>query len=139
MEHLSKINKWHNTYIQIASTIALHSYANRNKVGAILVKDNRIISMGYNGTPSGFDNNCEDDYNTTKAEVLHAESNCISKCAKSTESSNGSTLYVTLAPCLECSKLIIQCGIKNVYYKEEYRNKEGLILLKKANIYVEKI
>jgi dCMP deaminase len=124
---------WHNTYLEIAELIGRHSKAERNKVGAILVKSNRIISIGFNGTPSGFDNACEIE-NITKPEVLHAESNCISKCAKSTESSEGATLYVTLSPCFECAKLIIQCGIKEVYFTKKYRKDDGIELLKKANI-----
>ena len=103
------------------------------KVGAILVKQNRIISIGYNGTPSGFDNICEID-GLTKMEVLHAESNCISKCARSNENTEGSDMYVTLSPCVECAKLIIQCGISNVYFKYKYRDISGLELLKKAKI-----
>jgi dCMP deaminase len=121
-----------------AELISSASHANRKKVGAIIVKDNRIISTGYNGTPSGFDNQCEVN-DITKPEVLHAESNAIAKCAKSNESTEGSTMYVTLSPCFNCSKLIIQCGIKQVFYKEDYTNDEGLKLLKKANIYVFKI
>lgn len=124
---------WHNTYMGIAELISKHSYAERKKVGAILVKNNTIISIGYNGTPSGFDNICEEN-NITKQEVLHAESNCISKCAKSTESTKDSIMYVTLSPCFECAKLIIQCGISEVYYKHKYRDISGIQLLKKANI-----
>jgi dCMP deaminase len=124
---------WHNTYIEIAETISKHSKAERKKVGAVLVKNNRIISIGYNGTPSGFDNTCEEN-GITKKEVIHAESNCITKCARSNESSDGSSLYVTLSPCMECSKLIIQSGIKEVFYKEEYRDTDGIKLLNKANI-----
>ena len=126
-------NDWNKTYIEIAKLIASHSKAVTKKVGAILVKDNRIISIGYNGTPCGFDNLCEEN-GFTKKEVLHAESNCITKCAKSTESTDGAELYVTLSPCFECSKLIIQSGINKVYYKEKYRDTSGLELLKKANI-----
>jgi dCMP deaminase len=121
-----------------AELISSASHAKRKKVGAIIVKDNRIISTGYNGTPSGFDNECEIN-DVTKLEVLHAESNAIAKCAKSNESTEGSIMYVTLAPCFNCSKLIIQCGINQVFYKEDYTNDEGLKLLKKANINVTKI
>jgi dCMP deaminase len=127
-------------YMNIAQEIAKLSYAERKKVGAVLVKDGSIISHGYNGTPHGFDNNCEyeDPGNEgvliTRQEVLHAESNAISKVAKSTNSSDGSTLYVTLSPCFECSKLIIQAGIKKVVYKETYRRTEGINLLQKAGI-----
>lgn len=127
-------SKWNNTYLEIAKLISKHSKAERKKVGAILVKDNRIISIGYNGTPKGFDNICEID-GITKPEVLHAESNCISKCCKSTESSENAILYVTLSPCLECAKLIIQCGIKGVYYSELYHDINGIELLTKANIF----
>ena len=134
MEHLSNSNNWHYTYLEIAKLISAHSKAERKKVGAILVKDGRIISIGYNGTPSGFDNTCELN-GITKSEVLHAETNCISKCTKSTESSEGAILYVTLSPCLECAKLIIQCGIKQVYYSETYHETDGIELLKKANIF----
>lgn len=142
MEHLSKSNNWdkrnnafdwHYTYLEIAKLISNHSKASRKKVGAILVKDGRIISIGYNGTPKGFDNTCEID-GKTKKEVLHAESNCISKCAKSTDSSENATLYVTLSPCIECAKLIIQCGIKEVYYCEMYHEVDGIDLLQKAKI-----
>lgn len=129
------MSDWNNTYIEIAELISKHSKANRKKVGAILVKDRRIISIGINGTPSGFDNTCEID-GITKREVLHAESNCISKCAKSNESSQGCTLYTTVSPCFECAKLIIQCGIIEVYYKEKYHDLSGLELLSKANINV---
>lgn len=134
MEHSLKNKKWHKTYLGIAKLISRHSYAERRKVGAILVKSGRIISTGYNGTPCGFDNNCEEN-GSTKPEVLHAESNAIAKCAKSTESSDGSVLYVTLSPCIECSKLIVQCGIKEVYFSELYRDLSGLDLLKKAGIH----
>lgn len=134
----SKNSKWHITYLKIAELISDHSKAERKKVGAILVKAGRIISTGYNGTPSGFDNNCEEN-GKTKPEVLHAESNAIAKCAKSTESSDQSVLYVSLSPCLECAKLIIQCGIKEVYFSELYRNTDGLDLLKKAKIKYEQV
>jgi len=133
MEHLSKIDKWNKIYMSIAELIGSASYANKKKVGAILVKNGRIISTGYNGTPSGFDNQCEID-GITKKEVLHAESNAITKCAKSNESTQGSTMYITLSPCFECSKLIIQSGINKVYYKEQYRDTDGIKLLKKAGI-----
>lgn len=108
----------------------------RRKVGALVVKDKMIISDGYNGTPSGFENVCEDDNNVTKPYVLHAEANAITKLARSSNNSDGSTLYVTAAPCIECSKLIIQSGIKRVVYGEKYRLEEGLDLLRKANIEV---
>jgi dCMP deaminase len=128
----------HKMYMNIASEISNMSYANRLKVGAILVKNNSIISYGYNGMPSGFINVCETD-NVTNPEVLHAESNAIMKVCKSTQSSEDATLYVTTSPCFECSKLIIQAGIKNVYYKNIYRYTGGIELLKKANINIIKL
>lgn len=124
----------HKFYLDLALHIACASYCERSKVGAILEKDGNIISFGYNGTPHGFDNKCEIDENTTKSEVLHAESNAIAKCAKSTQSSEGATLYVTTGPCLECAKLIIQSGIKHVYFYNFYRDNSGLSLLDKAGI-----
>ena len=117
--------------MKVAYQFAELSYAERKKVGAIIVKNKQIISFGYNGTPNGFDNCCEADKNTTKKEVLHAESNAISKVAQSTISSSGATLYVTMSPCFDCSKLIIQSGIKKVYYCETYRDMTGIELLKK--------
>ena len=126
------------TYMEMAKSWAKLSKAKRKQVGCLIVKDGTIISDGYNGTPSGFDNTCEElsqeGQLITKPEVLHAESNAISKLAKSTQSSEGSTLYATCSPCLECSKLIIQCGIVRVVYAEAYRSNEGLILLKKSGI-----
>ena len=152
----------HQVYMNIAEEIGQLSYAERKKVGCVLVKDGTIISHGYNGTPYGFDNDCEEyeeryyDSPTgaeiledngfelmnngiarkliTKKEVLHSESNAISKVAKSSNSSEGADLYVTLSPCFDCSKLIIQSGIKRVFYREEYRLKGGLELLEKAGI-----
>ena len=119
----------------LAEHISSASYAERKKVGCVIVKDNNIISFGYNGTPHGFNNICEEN-NITKKEVIHAESNAITKCAKSTLSSLDSDMYVTLMPCVECAKLIIQSGIKNVYYRESYRDLSGIELLKKSNINV---
>lgn len=139
MEHSLRILKWHETYLDIARNIAYMSHAQIKKVGCILVKDQRIISTGYNGTPNGFDNCCEEDSIKTKPEVLHAESNAIAKCAKSTESSLNSILYTTLSPCFDCAKLIIQAGISEVYYRETYRNISGIQLLIKANIKITKI
>ena len=110
------------------------SYCKRRKVGALIVKDRMIISDGYNGTPSGFENICEDDDNYTKWYVLHAEANAIMKVAASTQSTNGATLYITLSPCKECSKLIHQSGIKRVVYCEEYKDTSGLDFLKKAGV-----
>lgn len=123
-------------YLRMARIWAENSYCVRRKVGALVVKDKMIISDGYNGTPSGFENVCEDDNNVTKPYVLHAEANAITKLAQSSNNSDGSTLYVTAAPCIECSKLIIQSGIKRVVYGEKYRLEEGIELLRKANIEV---
>lgn len=149
------MEKYDKKYLKMAEIWASNSHAVRSKVGALIVKDGMIISDGYNGTPHGFDNCCEiekriwdvdseGDYSeyvqlVTKPEVLHAEANAITKVAKSTNSSEGSTLYITLSPCLECAKLIIQAGISRVVYKDEYRIKDGIELLKKAGIEVEQI
>lgn len=113
---------------------AENSYCERRKVGALIVKDKSIISDGYNGTPSGFENLCEDENGSTKPYVLHAEANAITKVAASTNNCQGATLYVTAAPCLECAKLIVQCGIKRVVYSEEYRLRDGVELLEHAGI-----
>jgi dCMP deaminase len=121
-------------YLRMAQIWAENSYCERRKVGAILVKDKMIISDGYNGTPSGFENICEDENNVTKPYVLHAEANAITKVAKSNNSSEGATLYVTSSPCLECAKLIIQAGIKRVVYSEKYRVEDGLMILQRAGI-----
>ncbi len=123
-------------YLRMARIWSENSYCTRRKVGALVVKDNMIISDGYNGTPSGFENVCEDDNNVTKPYVLHAEANAITKLARSSNNSDGSTLYVTASPCLECSKLIIQAGIRRVVYGEEYRLADGLELLRRAKIEV---
>jgi dCMP deaminase len=126
-------------YMNIAGEVSQLSKCSRKKVGAIIVKDNNILSFGYNGTPSGFCNTCEED-NKTKWSVLHAESNAIVKVAKSTNSSSGSTLYCTLSPCRDCSKLIIQAGIVKVVYKEVYEGStEGLDLMKESGIKIIKI
>ena len=124
-------------YMRMARTWAENSYCKRRQVGALIVKDQMIISDGYNGTPSGFENVCEDEQNVSKPYVLHAEANAITKVAKSNNSSDGATLYVTAAPCMECSKLIIQAGIKRVVYGELYRIMDGTELLKKVGIQVE--
>ena len=121
-------------YLRMAQIWAENSYCVRRKVGALVVKDKMIISDGYNGTPSGFENICEDDNNVTKPYVLHAEANAITKLARSNNNSEGSTLYVTASPCLECSKLIIQSGIRRVVYGEMYRLTDGIDLLRRANI-----
>ena len=123
-------------YIRMASIWAEHSYCQRRQVGALIVKDKMIISDGYNGTPSGFENVCEDENNVTKPYVLHAEANAITKIARSNNSSNGATMYVTASPCIECAKLIIQAGIKRVVYSEKYRLEDGIELLKRAGIEV---
>lgn len=158
--------KYIDTYMKVAKLFAEHSSATRKKVGAVIVKDDRIISIGYNGMPSGWDNNCEDikwdsgaggwldpeEFDAqypheawqdeagcnvryglkTKPEVLHAESNAIAKLAKSTESGEGATIFITCAPCLECAKLIYQSGIKEVFYNEDYRNDDGIYFLSKC-------
>jgi len=121
-------------YLKMARIWASNSYCIRRQVGALLVKDKMIISDGYNGTPSGFENECEDEHDTTKTYVLHAEANAITKVAKSNNSSEGSTLYITTSPCMECSKLIIQSGIIRVVYQEKYRITDGLDLLERAEI-----
>ncbi len=124
-------------YMRMAQVWAENSYCERRKVGALIVKDKMIISDGYNGTPSGFENVCEDDNNKTKPYVLHAEANAITKVARSSNSSEGATLYVTSSPCIECAKLIIQSGINRVVYAEEYRTLEGVELLERAGVEVE--
>lgn len=139
--------KFKRAYIQTAQTFAELSSARRLHVGAIVVKDDRIISIGYNGMPAGWDNNCEDetlheDGSTTlktKAEVLHAEMNAISKLARSTESGDGADIFITHAPCIECAKLIYQSGIKRVFYSKEYRSNDGLQFLEKSGIKVEQL
>ena len=123
-------------YLRMAKIWAENSYCTRRQVGALIVKDKMIISDGYNGTPSGFENICEDEHGLTKPYVLHAEANAITKIACSGNNSGGATLYVTDAPCIECSKLIIQAGIKRVVYAREYRLSEGIDLLKRAKINV---
>lgn len=126
-------------YMRMATIWAENSYCKRRQVGALLVKDKMIISDGYNGTPSGFDNNCEDENNSSFPYVLHAEANAITKVARSNNSSDGATLYVTASPCIECAKLIIQAGIKRVVYGEQYRLLDGIDLLRKAGIDVSQI
>lgn len=133
-------------YLDICERISLMSHAIRQKVGAILVKDNNIISMGWNGTPAGFDNECEIRLNEmdessliTKPEVLHAESNCLTKVARSSQSSEESTMYITISPCMECAKLIAQSGIKRIVYKKFYRDQKSLDFLSKFGIIIDKI
>lgn len=132
------MNKFDRSYLEMARIWASNSYCKRRQVGALLVKGTMIISDGFNGTPAGFENVCEED-GKTKAYVLHAEANAITKVAKSGNSSEGATLYVTAAPCIECAKLIIQAGIKRVVYTDEYRLEDGINLLRRAGIEVEKV
>lgn len=123
-------------YIRMARIWAENSYCERRKVGALIVKDKTIISDGYNGTPAGFENKCEDENGQTLSYVLHAEANAITKIARSNNNCDGATLYVTASPCIECAKLIIQAGIKRVVYSEKYRLEDGIELLRKAHIEV---
>ena len=124
-------------YMKMARTWAENSYCVRRQVGALMVRDNMIISDGFNGTPSGFENICEDENNVSKPYVLHAEANAITKVARSNNSSEGATIYITASPCMECSKLIIQSGIKRVVYGEKYRLMDGVELLERAGIRVD--
>ena len=133
------MEKFDKSYMEMASVWARNSYCKRRQVGALLVKDRMIISDGYNGTPAGFENVCEDESGATKPYVLHAEANAITKVAKSGNSSSGATLYVTSSPCMECSKLIIQSGISRVVYKDEYRLDDGINLLRRAGVEVVKL
>ena len=126
--------RYDKAYMRMAMEWAKLSYSQRKQVGAIMVKDRMIISDGYNGTPTGFDNCCEDEEGNTHWFVLHAEANAIMKVAASTQSSQGATLYITMSPCKECSKLIYQSGIKRVVYEEGYRDNEGLVFLEKAGV-----
>ena len=123
-------------YLEMARIWAKNSYCTRRQVGALVVKNNMIISDGYNGTPSGFENVCEDDNGVTKPYVLHAEANAITKLARSNNNSDGATIYITASPCIECAKLIIQSGIKRVVYGEKYRLMDGIELLERAGIEV---
>ncbi len=134
-----KDKKFDKSYLKMAHIWAQNSYCKRRKVGALIVKNRMIISDGYNGTPSGFENICEDDSNNTKPYVLHAEANAITKVAKSGNSSENATLYVTDSPCIECAKLIIQAGIKRVVFDRKYRITDGLELLKRAGIELEEL
>jgi dCMP deaminase len=135
-------------YMKTAETFAECSTARRLHVGAVIVKDDRIISIGYNGMPIGWDNNCEEElkwpngeikFLTTKPEVLHAETNAIAKLAKSTESGLGATMFVTHSPCLDCAKLVYQSGINTIYYRNSYRNEDGIQFLEKAGVKIEQI
>ncbi len=139
MMNSDKQSQFDKSYLKMASIWADNSYCNRRKVGALIVKDRMIISDGYNGTPCGFDNVCEDEHGFTYPYVLHAEANAITKVAKSNNSSNGATLYVTAAPCLECAKLIIQAGIVRLVYRDDYRIMDGIELLQRAGIEVVRI
>jgi dCMP deaminase len=134
MNSSSKQTEFDKRYLQMARIWAQNSYCKRRQVGAIIVKGKMIISDGYNGTPEGFENICEDDQNITKPYVLHAEANAITKVAKSNNSSEGATLYITASPCMECAKLIIQAGIKRVVFSDLYYKEEGLRLLERASI-----
>lgn len=134
MENSVKQELLDRRYLRMAAIWAENSYCQRRKVGAIIVKDSMIISDGYNGTPSGFENVCEDEYGVTKPYVLHAEANAITKVARSNNSSDGATLYITASPGVECSKLIIQAGIRRVVYNELYRITDGIELLRRAGV-----
>ncbi len=136
MESNEKQNALDLRYLRMARIWAENSYCVRRKVGCLVVKDKMIISDGYNGTPSGFENICEDENNVTKPYVLHAEANAITKLARSSNNSDKATLYVTASPCIECAKLIVQAGIKRVVYGENYRIKDGIELLQRAGIEV---
>lgn len=134
MDQIDKQELLDKRYLRMSRIWAENSYCQRRKVGAIVVKNSMIISDGFNGTPSGFENICEDEDGQTKPYVLHAEANAISKVARSNNSSDGSTLYVTASPCLECAKLIIQAGIKRVVFNELYRLSAGIELLRRAEV-----
>jgi len=140
--------KYLGAYMKTARVFAELSTAKRKHVGAVVVKDDRIISIGYNGMPSGWDNNCEDEISypdahgitlKTKPEVLHAEMNALSKLAKSTESGDGASMFITCAPCMDCAKMIFQSGIKEVFYGEDYRDDVGILFLNKCGITVKQI
>jgi dCMP deaminase len=134
MESKDKQYKLDCRYLRMARIWAENSYCTRRQVGALVVKNKMIISDGYNGTPSGFENVCEDETGVTKAYVLHAEANAITKLARSSNNSDGATIYITASPCIECAKLIIQSGIRRVVYSEKYRLTDGIDLLKRAGI-----
>lgn len=136
MNNHVKLNKYDKAYLKIAKEWGQLSYCQRKKVGAIIVKDKMIISDGYNGTPSGFENCCEDEEGTTKWYVLHAEANAILKVAKSTQSCDNATLYITMSPCRDCSKLIHQAGIVRVVYQNSYKDLAGIEFLKRAGVEV---
>ena len=135
-KNMEKQKKFDQRYLEMARIWAKNSYCTRRQVGALVVKNNMIISDGYNGTPSGFENICEDDNGVTKPYVLHAEANAITKLARSSNNSDGATIYITASPCIECAKLIIQAGIRRVVYGEKYRLMDGIELLERAGIEV---
>ncbi len=135
---MTEMKTWDRTYLNIAKEISQQSFAQRRKVGCILVKEGSIIAFGYNGMPSGWDNNCEIG-DKTRPEVLHAETNALTKLTRSTMSSSGSTMYVTLSPCIDCAKLIVQSDISRVVFDEQYRDTSGIEFLIKSNIKVEQI
>jgi len=137
MESNDKQRKLDGRYLRMARIWAENSYCQRRQVGALVVKDKMIISDGYNGTPTGFENVCEDEMGVSKPYVLHAEANAITKLARSGNNSDGATIYITASPCIECAKLIIQAGIKRVVYGEQYRLTDGIDLLRRAGIQVE--
>lgn len=139
MQFASKQEQFDVRYLEMARIWAKNSYCERRQVGALIVKDKVIISDGYNGTPSGFENECEDESGRSKPYVLHAEANAITKVARSNNSSEGATLYITASPCIECAKLIIQAGIRRVVFDELYRIADGIELLEKAGIDVQQI
>ena len=134
MESNDKQSKLDSRYLRMARIWAENSYCKRRQVGTLVVKDKMIISDGYNGTPTGFENICEDENNVSKPYVLHAEANAITKLARSNNNSDGSTIYITASPCIECAKLIIQAGIKRVVFAQIYRFHDGIDLLKLAGI-----
>jgi dCMP deaminase len=136
---IQKQNKYDKAYLRLAKEWSKLSYCKRKQVGAIIVRDRMIISDGYNGTPSGFENCCEDESNLTHWYVLHAEANAILKVARSTQTCEGATLYITMSPCKECSKLIHQSGIKRVVYLDGYKDDSGLEFLQKAGVKTEHI
>jgi dCMP deaminase len=131
--------KWIDAYMDVAERFAKLSYANRLKVGCIIVKKDRIISIGYNGTPEGWDNCCEDENNKTKPEVIHAEMNCINKLARNHESGENSIMFITHSPCMECAKSIQGSGIQEVYFRNSYRDDSGLLFLEKSGIIIHQI
>ena len=135
-DFVNKEDKYHKLYMDIAERVALMSYCKRLCVGAVMIKNRRIVSMGWNGQPSGFENTCEDVENNTLSSVLHAESNLLMKVAQSTESSDNSVIYITQSPCIHCAKMIYQAGVKEVLYKEVYRDDSGIKFLEFCGVTV---